>query len=459
MVRHCTGRGAHPVTSSRKIYSVKRVSLAKLSVCLMAAASVSVLAAGSVQAQETITFEQILANPSDKQLNIDYAQQEAAAGNLLGAAATLERLLLNEPNWDDVRLFYAAVLFRLGDYQGAEREVRILEERPLSPDLREQLEDFKDKLRGEQSRSNLSGSIAFGVTYDGNVAVNTADPNVAASDTNDYGITGRLRVKYEYEIGGPQDVSFVAFLSTYSKLYEDFGQVDFNFITGRTGLEGSDGPYEWRVLLDVKNLDIAGDQYLKEYGVSSRLRRELTPSTTLQLSGDYSNQEYDNIVIGSLPTIQEDQRSGLKYSGIASLNHKFTAQISGTVGLGYQRKKAEYNPYSTDSLLVTAALSRSFRNGAYALVNYFYRDVEYDEADFLIVDGSQGPREEERRYSRGAVGIPIGAIIKTENDNLQDTLDSLNIEFSVFHDKRSANYDVYDFENTGGELQLIWQFD
>ena len=78
-----------------------------------------------------ITYEQILAAPDDVQLNLDYARQEVASGRLQQAAAALERLLLNRPNWDAVRLFYGIVLYRLNDLEGTKRELRLLEGRDL----------------------------------------------------------------------------------------------------------------------------------------------------------------------------------------------------------------------------------------------------------------------------------------------------------------------------------------
>ena len=163
MVIYCNRRGIQPVTSEKTGMRATRTSLKAVSASLLAATAFITVSTSPAfaQGQGTITFEDVFANPDDKQLNIDYARQEAAAGNLLASAATLERLLLNDPNWDEARLFYAAVLYRLGDYQGAEREVRILEARPLSPNLQAQLQSFKERIRQKQSRSALSGSIGI----------------------------------------------------------------------------------------------------------------------------------------------------------------------------------------------------------------------------------------------------------------------------------------------------------
>ncbi len=428
-----------------------------LSVAALTSVSLFALSAAPAFAQSnTITFEDVFANPDDKQLNIDYARQEANAGNLLSAASTLERLLLQDPNWDDARLFYAVVLYRLGDYQGAEREVRILEARPLSDSLRGELEKFKDRIGNKQKKATLSGSVSVGVTYEDNVAVNPEETSGTGLD--DYATTLRLRAKYEYDMGGSSDMKFLAVLSTYSKMYDEFEQVDFNFLAARTGFEGANGPYDWRVTLDGKSLDVAGDQYLKEVGVSGRVRREMTPKTSLQFDVDYSDQDYENIIIGTKPTLFEDQRSGTKHTGTVSVKHKLTGNVRSSIGVGVQRKNAELDEYANDTKFLAASLSNNFKNGSYAILNYFYRDVEYDAADPLVVPGETDPREEDRHYMRAAYGMPLSSIWESENANLNKTLDNVIVEASVFRDDRQANYDVYDYDNTGAEVQLTWRF-
>lgn len=90
-----------------------------------------------------ISFEQIYLNPDDQDLNLNYARQQAALGDYLTAAASLERMLYSQPNWDSARLFYAICLFHLDDLQASEQELKILEARPLTTDQRKLLKSYK----------------------------------------------------------------------------------------------------------------------------------------------------------------------------------------------------------------------------------------------------------------------------------------------------------------------------
>ena len=60
------------------------------------------------------------------------AREQAAGGDLVGAAATLERTLLIHPDADEARLMHASLLCRLDDPAGAQAELDQLAGRPIS---------------------------------------------------------------------------------------------------------------------------------------------------------------------------------------------------------------------------------------------------------------------------------------------------------------------------------------
>ena len=75
------------------------------------------------RAGEDVTFEQVLADPDNIDLNFRYAETQIRKGDVRGASATLERILLIEPDLPRVRLLYAIVQFRLENLAEAEREL------------------------------------------------------------------------------------------------------------------------------------------------------------------------------------------------------------------------------------------------------------------------------------------------------------------------------------------------
>ena len=85
--------------------------------------------------QTGVTYEDVLKDPNNIALNVRYAQDQIARGEVLGAAATLERILLMNPKLPDVRLLYAVVLYRLDSLDEAQRELDTLRNVTLPPEF------------------------------------------------------------------------------------------------------------------------------------------------------------------------------------------------------------------------------------------------------------------------------------------------------------------------------------
>ena len=52
-----------------------------------------------------ITYKEILDNPTDLELNLNFAKQQEQAGNIKSTIATLERLSLLYPKNSDIKLY------------------------------------------------------------------------------------------------------------------------------------------------------------------------------------------------------------------------------------------------------------------------------------------------------------------------------------------------------------------
>ena len=84
-------------------------------------------------AQTEQDIEALVAESQSPTDAVATARQQTSAGDLTGAASTLERALLEDPNANDARLLYAATLCRLGDPQGARIEIGKLNRQDVTP--------------------------------------------------------------------------------------------------------------------------------------------------------------------------------------------------------------------------------------------------------------------------------------------------------------------------------------
>ena len=73
-----------------------------------------------------ITYEEILDNPSDLQLNLNYAKQQQNSGNLKLTIATLERLSMLYPENLDIKLYLLSILIEMDSSVKVDLMVRTL---------------------------------------------------------------------------------------------------------------------------------------------------------------------------------------------------------------------------------------------------------------------------------------------------------------------------------------------
>ncbi|MBI4710969.1 MAG: tetratricopeptide repeat protein, partial [Candidatus Omnitrophica bacterium] len=119
-----------------------------------------------------VTFQDILKDPDNVDLNIQYAKGQIARNEYQDAAATLERVLLVSPNLADVRALYLAVLYRLSNWDGAVKEIKVLRGMTLTPKIRSEV-DFYDrniKVKKKRTRFNLRESVGWGYDTNRNAA-------------------------------------------------------------------------------------------------------------------------------------------------------------------------------------------------------------------------------------------------------------------------------------------------
>ena len=62
---------------------------------------------------KTITYKEILDNPIDLELNLNYAKQQEKTGNLKSTIATLERLSILYPKNSDIKLYLLSILLKM----------------------------------------------------------------------------------------------------------------------------------------------------------------------------------------------------------------------------------------------------------------------------------------------------------------------------------------------------------
>ena len=181
----------------------------------------------SVSAPAEVTYEQLLQDPDNIELNQQYIREQLAAGELSQALVSIERVILLKPLDMDARLARAQVLFRLGNMTSAQQELEALDQLPLGDRLDEQVDQLLSEVIARQKRWSFEGNVSIGLGYDDNIGGHTDTGNVALNDgsvqingysdsenvnfqRSDYDATVSLSLQANYDLGNQTNDSVYA---------------------------------------------------------------------------------------------------------------------------------------------------------------------------------------------------------------------------------------------------------
>ncbi len=402
-----------------------------------------------------ITFEQIYANPDDQDLNLNYARQQVAAGDLLSATAALERMLYASPNWDSARLFYALVLFRLDDRQAAIRELDLLDDRPLSPNQRALAQSYRENIDNRTSpkaASGVSGRLSIGVRYDDNAGNALADTLITFANRNDQSAFVQAALKYSSPLGD-SSLRFNAGVEGQVRRHQAFSRADYDSFGGTAGLSSNFGNgFAWAADAQIAQVNISGDRYLRQYGGRLTLRKALGDTAGLWLRGTWYDQDYDDLTFTSIETL----RSGNKVTASAGVIKKFNRDSFISASLGYEDKSASDAIFAYNGIRVSSQFRNEFNNGVYFNGRATYRKLKFDGPSFN--NPAPTRREDNHVYGQLGLGASFNAIGSLMNMTDNPGLDNIYIETGVIYTNRDSNNSVLDYENIGAEMKLILDF-
>ncbi|MDD5226787.1 MAG: tetratricopeptide repeat protein [Candidatus Omnitrophica bacterium] len=306
-----------------------------------------------------VTYEDILKDPDNIELNARYAQEQIARGELLSAAATLERILLVNPNLADVRLLYAVVLYRLDSLNEAGKELETLRTVTLPPAIREQVTAYEKKIKQRKRRTHIGLRQSNGWGYDTNrnaapsskfQLVNNAAQDLLGSsnrraDTNFLNISS---VDVTHDLGFQAGHSVFGNFTYYLQEQTNVNSLDLGSFQYELG-----GTYKSK-FCDItpsfvaSNIFLSSESFLRTQGGNLLLERDLAK----KLRGFYNfrveRQDYLNISENT----NSVENKGPDFSHHWGASYMIIPTMRWTTSIGYEDKKAkqDYNAYQRLSL-------------------------------------------------------------------------------------------------------------
>lgn len=390
---------------------------------------------------EEVTYQDVMKDPDNIELNFRYGRSLVAKGELLKAAGTLERVLMVNPELSRVRLFYASVLFRLDNLDDAERELKTLKKQKLTDTMSAELEGYLTQIKQRRRKTRLRLSLAAGFDFDENrnSAPSSGErllgdvPTIldqASTRRNDTSETMNAGLDISHDLGYMAGHSLFASLSYYRSEQLHLRTLNLQSYNWSAGGTFKSALVDVTPEMSFGHLVLAETTYQRSHGPSLRLDKKLGETVTVYGAVAYERQDYARTRV--VPTA--DEKTGDQHSGGAGFTLAVARGLSlaGSFTHTFQGAREAYNTYRREAwnLSLTKVLAR----GRFAQVSFTPQLDFYDSAELAL---SRKIRQDNTYRCRLTYGTPLGFIADPLNSLL------LTLSYEYFHSLSNLPNNAY----------------
>jgi hypothetical protein len=402
--------------------------------------------------QTNITFEEILAHPDNAALNYNFARQQVRQGDLKGAAATLQRILMVEPDLPRVRLFYAVVLYRLDDLAESEQELQKLRALNITPDVQKELDVYLNAIAKRQKRDHLSGELGLGWEFDDNRNATPASgqflfggtPIIAStprtSDTSALFLAG-VQERHRFSGNNEAFATFDYYRAEQTQL-KSLNLQAYSVTAGDTIRT----PWLWTlkpaVLYD--HVLLAQSTFLRNRGLDLRAERSLTRSTLF--FAEVRDVFNDYVAVPTF--LSAHGLSGIQLDFIAGAERALSPRQKVSLSLDYGVKHAFNNVFAYNREGIDVSHTLLFSRGLFLLSSLSLHFDQYPHPD-IVISGNH------RSDKTGRLSFTAGAPLSLIHPKLKDLLATFTYEYY----QAISTINNYAFTNNKIAALLTYRWD
>lgn len=377
------------------------------------AAEVSRRAAG--RPADAVTFDQVLADPDNVELNFRYARSQVARGDLKGAAATLERILLINPDLLRVKLFYGIVLFRLDNLEESERILRAIREQPMAKSLQGEIDQYLREIRLRRKLSRYSTSLSLGYEFDTNrnaaprakrrLLADTAIPlgSGTSRKRRDTSVLTVYNFTANRDLGMQRGHEVFGSVDYYLQEQISIDDLDLQAMTLRAG--GVIKTWLARIIPSAffDHMLLSRETFLRTPGAQVELQRECGRRLTFFGTGRWGHEVYEGITENSVGP----ERTGDQIVAAAGGSYVLTPTMRLASSLTYNNKDAKFQYNAYEGYELNGTHTWIWPKGQFFITSFSWTRDEYNEADTAI---SAVLREDDQFRLRLTYGLPLAAV-------------------------------------------------
>jgi thioredoxin-like negative regulator of GroEL len=400
-----------------------------------------------------VTFEQVLADPDNTELNFRYAKTQVAQGELLGAAGTLQRILLIHPEMHKIRLFYALVLMRLDNLEEAQRQLESVRGQKMPTSLRRQIDDYLRKIRLRRKLTQFFASLSIGVQHDTNrnaapasktrlladIPLTVSGDNAAKSDV---ALLVIQSLGFKRDLGFQEGHELFGTVNYFLGEQSDTDDLDLQSVSFRTGGVYKGGNFKLTPAIFMSHMTLSRETFLRTQGLELRGSRPLSKRLSSFAFASWAREDYSGVTESSAAFQRKGDRSLLGGGGRYQLTP--TMQIGGR-GTYTKKNVAESFPFHAyTGYGVSGHHTWLLGKGQFLVNNLSWNKNFYKEPDFAI--SSRTRRDKQVRY-RLTYGAPLTFFLGHIKE-LAPWIKETTATFTFERFRALSNVDNYGYKNT-----------
>lgn len=402
-----------------------------------------------------VTYEDVLQHPDDVELNYFYAQSQVAAGELRGAASTLERILLLTPDLARVRLLYGVVLFRLDNLSEADREFRAVAKLPMADSLREEVDFYLEQIALRRKTTRYSAGFTGGMQWDSNRNAGPDGGRILFLDTPLDLVTGKKKSDFsglllaglhaKHDLGFDAGHALIGGLQFYGQKQFDETNLDLMSISGETGGLYRSPVADVQPSLFGSYLRLGGESYVSTVGSGVRVNHRFSKSLDVFARFRFDYEFFERL--DDSPTT--DRRTGARVQTIAGATWTPWPTLRFDGGAGVLHKHAEEQFYTYTGPTTFVSGTWLLGQGQFLLSTFSYEYDAYRGHDPIV---SHNARRDSIYTGGVSYGAPMGFLLPflASSRVLRDTLFTLNATY-LNEQSTIRNYQYDDWR-----LSMLW---
>lgn len=402
----------------------------------------------------------VLADAGNPEKSFDFVEAAIAAGDLRGATAALERILLIDPRLANIRLELGVLYLRMGNGALAQYHIREALRASNVPDtVRLRAERLLALAGAEGRRHTLRSEFSLGYRHDSNAnagpganAVYVLDPFTllpvlapigAGGKTSDAALDASMSVAHSFalrsERGSSWDTDLLAYAVRYSDL-EALDQYSLGVETGPTWVfaGSADQPVSIRPLALAGKAFLDGDDYFDYSGMGLSFNGFWSAPTITQLRITYESRDFDDSPARFLSDRSGDYIGGQLRQVLQLGRWQLSAGVSGQK----VDADADYQSFSQLNGIVGARFFGSA--GAAQRPWNVYADLSYGQADYDAADLFVNPyvtRKDDRLEA--SAGLEFGLSR------------SLSVALDLRYTSVDSNLPNYEYDNFSAGIRAV----